>query len=103
MSNEPVPIHRSSAGYADVVGGYPFNTVGSPLTHGPFWATDETAWDAWLDQIAEAIAEHDPWALLVERPDCDKVIVDVLDGWSDRVRRFNGRTVWLLRPVGWEP
>ena len=87
---------------SDVVVGYPFNTIGSEMNHGPFWYNDDDAWGAWLDEIAEAIAEHDPWALLVMRPDMDMVIVDVLDGWSDRVKRFNGRTVWLLRPVGWE-
>lgn len=83
------------------------DVAGSPLLFesvqrleaGEFWASDEEAWERWLDRIAGAVDEADAWGLLVQRPDADSVIVDVLDGWRVRVRRFNGRQVDLLRPT----
>lgn len=100
----PVPIHRGPSGYADdVVAGHPFNTVGSEMNYGPFDYTDRAAWAEWLIRIGRAAEEHDAWGLLVQRPDTDMILVDLQSGWADRVHAFNGRTVWLLRPVGWSP
>lgn len=59
---------------------------------------DSAAWDGWFRRIRAAIQRDDPWALLVMRPDGDLRIVDVLDGWPDRVKSWNGRTVWLINP-----
>lgn len=79
-----------------------FVTSGETLDSSEFWYEDEAAWRSWLNEIEGAIREHDPWALLVMRPDCDQILVDVLDGWRDRIKRFNGRTVRLVQPDGWE-
>lgn len=67
------------------------------LDSGEFWYDDADAWLRWLDRIDAAIREHDAWALLVQRPDTDQVVIDVLAGWRERVKRFNGRRVQMLR------
>lgn len=77
-------------------------TFEAPIRSGEFWYSDAEAWSRWLDRVEELVADSDAWALLVERPDMDMVVVDVLDGWRDRVKKFNGRAVRLLRPDGWE-
>jgi hypothetical protein len=82
---------------------HPFDTVGAEMNHGPFDYTDRAAWAQWLARIGQAAEEHNAWGLLVMRPDMDMILVDLGPGWADRVHAFNGRTVWCLAPVGWEP
>jgi hypothetical protein len=84
-----VPPFDPGAGHIDL-------RASSWVEAGEFWIHDGEAWARWLDTIDSLIREHDAWALLVRRPDTDVVIVDVLEGWRARVRRWNGRAVRLL-------
>ena len=69
------------------------------LDSGEFWYSDIDAWGRWLDEVDASIRYHDAWALLAMRPNTDVVIIDVFEGWRDRMRRFNARSVRVLRKV----
>lgn len=66
---------------------------------GEFWGDDDEAWAAWLDEVDVLIGYNDVWALLVSSPDGKVHVVDVLDGWHNRVRRLNGRAIRFIYPA----
>jgi hypothetical protein len=50
----------------------------------------------WMEAITAAIREHDAWGVLVQRPNMDVELYDVLRGGGPWEATAHGGRVWLL-------
>jgi len=75
------------------------HVVGEPLEFPPdTWRTDPTARTNWLEDLREAVSEHDPWALLGQRPDGDVFVFGSSSGDTEQCAAWATR-VWMMFPV----
>jgi hypothetical protein len=75
------------------------HAVGEPLEFPEdTWRTDPTEAAKWRATLREAVSEHDPWALLGQRPDGKVHVFDTDWGGADQCASWSTR-VWLMFPV----
>lgn len=60
--------------------------VGDTLTPDPFWYNELAAWLRWSSLVVQEIDERGAWFVVGITPDCDRIVIDVLDAYRSDTR-----------------
>lgn len=60
--------------------------VGETLTAEPFWYADLAEWRRWTAMVVSEVDDRGAWFIVGITPDCDRIVIDVLDAYSTNSR-----------------
>lgn len=60
--------------------------VGKTLDAKPFWYTDLNEWRRWSALVVREVDWRGAWFLVGITPDCDRIVIDVLDAYQANTR-----------------